>query len=291
MHTYNVNNQYRRRHLFFIGFFVYQALVVGVFHGVVSPIFDKVILTVSFCALFVIFHALLREREEVAFQRRWYFFLGVGVSTLMNLYRAQRFGLFLHGSSYYLEHAPQLKLSRRFRNILFTRNKHLSEEGLTKSLLPPTELFYNVDKMIEDVAKEPEKVLDEIDKVFVKHSSDSENHMLGPAALYANSIVTPFVDLRKSISDVMPFGQRATSDIVLIVFNGVLAEFIENGPFQSIFDGKSNFKNEWKDVMDRLRRSEDEDDKKLTNDSIWSLEKLGPRPHGYGHAIQCRKRR
>ena len=84
-------------------------------------------------ALFVIFHALLREREEVAFQRRWYFFLGVGVSTLLNLYRAQRFGLLLHGSSYYLEHAPQLKLSRRFRNILFTRNKHLSEEGLTKS--------------------------------------------------------------------------------------------------------------------------------------------------------------
>ena len=88
----------------------------------------------------------------MAFQRRWYF-LGVGVSTLLNLYRAQRFGLLLHGSSYYLEHAPQLKLSRRFRNILFTRNKHLSEEGLTKSLLPPTELFYNVDKMIEDVSK------------------------------------------------------------------------------------------------------------------------------------------
>ena len=122
-------------------------------------------------------------------------------------------------------------------------------------------------------------------------SSDSENDVLGPAALYANSIVTPFVDLRKSISDVMPFGQRATSDIVLIVFNGVLAEFIENGPFQSIFDGKSNFKNEWKDVMDRLRRSEDEDDKEAHERQHMVIGEIGPRCHGYGHAIQCRKRR
>ena len=83
--------------------------------------------------------------------------------------------------------------------------------------------------MIEDAVEGPRNVLNEIDKVFVKHTSDSENHMLGPAALYANSIVTPFVDLRKSISDVMPFGQRATSDIVLIVFNGVLAELLKTG--------------------------------------------------------------
>ena len=66
MHKYNVNNQYRRRHLFIIGFFVYQLFAVGIFHGIVSPIFDKFILVISVLSLLTISHALYREEDEVS---------------------------------------------------------------------------------------------------------------------------------------------------------------------------------------------------------------------------------
>eukprot|EP00943_MAST-04B_sp_MAST-4B-sp1_P008606 g8606.t1 len=226
-------------------------------------------------------HALIWEKNEVAFQRRWYFFLGVGVSTVLNLYRAQRFGLLFHGSSYYLEHAPQLKLSRRFRNIIFTRNKDLSETSLAKSLLPPTEAFFRADNFVDNKnnnieSEDVTNFLNDVGNFFINHSVDIEKggggDLLGPTALHSNSIVTPFVDLRKHI----PGGKNkvsppVSSDVVLVVFNGILAEFIENGPFESIFNRKSRFGEEWKDALNKLKSKKEN---KLTSDNIWSLDKL-----------------
>ncbi len=303
MHKYNVNNQYRRRHLFIIGFFVYQLFAVGIFHGIVSPIFDKFILVISVLSLLTISHALYREEDEVALQRRWYFVLGLGVSTILNLYRAQRFGLLIHGSSYYLEHAPQLKLSRRFRNIIFTRNKDLSETALAKSLLPPTETFFRADQLVEKDRidtknRDPTEFLNHIGNYFIKHSvpddddvndnkeeeeedpnndNDSSNNnnngdLLGPSALHANSIITPFVNLQNHIALGGAAKGGATSNIVLVVFNGILAEFIENGPFQAIFNRDSIFNKEWKNALAALKSNKKKS--KLTSDNIWSLDKL-----------------
>ena len=195
----------------------------------------------------------------------------------------------IHGSSYYLEHAPQLKLSRRFRNIIFTRNKDLSETALAKSLLPPTETFFRADQLVEKDRidtknRDPTEFLNHIGNYFIKHSvpddddvndnkeeeeevedlnndNDSSNNinnnnngdLLGPSALHANSIITPFVNLQNHIALGGAAKGAATSNIVLVVFNGILAEFIENGPFQAIFNRDSIFNKEWKNALAALK--------------------------------------
>ena len=85
------------------------------------------------------------------------------------------------------------------------------------------------------------------------NNNNNNGDLLGPSALHANSIITPFVNLQNHIALGGAAKGAATSNIVLVVFNGILAEFIENGPFQAIFNRDSIFNKEWKNALAALK--------------------------------------
>ena len=262
--------EYTRRHTFALGFLL-QIFATYVFAGS-SPVIDKLVLFLSILALITVIVSHLKSNQKTYHQRRWFFLLGLGLSTLISLHRAQRIGILFQGSSYYLKHSPQLKLARSFRNVIFTRNNNdLSEADLVKSLLPPTTSMLLAGQHVEETIGK-----DTTDLEFLKGLSDyfiNETGVL-PPALHANSVITPFVDVAESSVDKNhnqhnhnqhnQHNSKPDNDIVLIVFNGILGEFIDAHPFDELFEKNSTFENEWNTVLTK--------DNIL--DSTWSLDAL-----------------
>ena len=116
---------------------------------------------------------------------------------------------------------------------------------MAKSLLPPTETFFRADQLVEKDRidtknRDPTEFLNHIGNYFIKHSvpddddvndnkeeeeedpnndNDSSNNnnngdLLGPSALHANSIITPFVNLQYHIALGGAAKGAATSNIV-----------------------------------------------------------------------------
>ena len=99
------SGSYTRRHFFVVGIACVLSLQLGVGW---SRILDRAMLVASLIAL------VLTSLGEAGYngrvrQRRWFFVLGTGAAVVFSSWRAQRLGSLLHGSSFFLEHAAQLK--------------------------------------------------------------------------------------------------------------------------------------------------------------------------------------
>ena len=282
--------EFSRRHMFALGIGI--QIVSSSLSGW-SPAVDKMVLFASVVSLLTVLLGLLSEKiknihletnETRLHQRRWFFLLGLGLSTFISLHRAQRFGLLFHGSSYYLPHAPQLKLARRFRNIVYSRNyrnQHMSSSDLAKTLLPPTEGLLLAGIAVEQDVQTTTTTDIEFLTALGEYFKNDES--LLPSALHANSVVTPFVavDSRNGNSNNNDGdndnnnennnnnnNNNKGSDVVLMVFGGILSEFIDNGAFESMFHLNSTFEQEWKETLSKIQ------DRTLSHDQVFSLDAL-----------------
>ena len=258
---------YTRRHVFALG----MCLQLLASSFIESHFIEKVVIAASAIALVAVLISYLFHKELVH-QRRYFFILGLGLSSLISLHRAQRIGILMHGPSYYLQHAPKLKLARRYRNTIFSRNnrhRDLPESDLAKSLLPPTEGLLLAAERVEaeiGTSTTDREFLDALGSHFMTEKT------LTPSALYANSVVTPFVDVEVDRSK----DSSNKVDIILILFNGILGEFIEARPFDSMFEVNSTFEMEWKHTLERLsvQAGNSESVNHLILDQVWSLDAL-----------------
>ena len=267
--------EFSRRHMFALGIGI--QIVSSSLSGW-SPAVDKMVLFASVMSLLTVLLGLLSEKiknihlktnETRLHQRRWFFLLGIGLSTFISLHRAQRFGLLFHGSSYYLPHAPQLKIARRFRNIVYSRNhrnQHMSSTDLAKTMLPPTEGLLlagiAVEQDVQTTTTTDIEFLTALGEYFKKDES------LMPSALHANSVVTPFVAVDSRNGNGNNNDENNKNDVVLMLFGGILSEFIDNGAFESMFHLNSTFEQEWKDALEKIQ------DRTLSHDQVFSLDAL-----------------
>ena len=262
-----------RRHLFACG-----CLASAIF-SVFNWSQHQIILTLSILlVIYVVFTLLNHNVDEEIFysrQRRWFFLSGLSLST----YYLQRFGLLAHGSSYYLQHAPQLKLARDFRNLVFSRNyqnARLPESDLVKSFLPPTDAMLMAGQHIEQsfgAETNDTTFLNDLSQYFIRSSQ------LTPSAMHANSLATPFVDVKSKYERRRGggngrAGKEDRSDVILIVFNGILGEFIASGPFESMFYQNSTFEDNWKNKIEEISTTNHQIRRKLAHDEVWSLDTL-----------------
>jgi hypothetical protein len=90
-----------------------------------------------------------------------------------------------------------------------------------------------------------------------------------PSALLDESSATPLVVKDAAAALVPP----VMSDVVVLVFGGVLQEFIDKGPFEKLFvdNAESTFaRQEWTGALEKAR----EETPRLAHDPVWSLEEL-----------------
>ena len=270
------SGSYTRRHFFVVGIACVLSLQLGVGW---SRILDRAMLVASLIAL------VLTSLGEAGYngrvrQRRWFFVLGTGAAVVFSSWRAQRLGSLLHGSSFFLEHAAQLKQSRRFRNILFSRHD-IRETDLQKVLLPPTDVFYQAGAAIVATEDSSAKINGDLRDSHGKRIADGgassflsamDDHFrdhVYPSVLLEESSATPLVAKDAAAALIPP----VMSDIVLLVFGGVLQEFIDKGPFEKLFMGNTESvfaRQEWVGALEKARL----ENPALAQDPVWSLEEL-----------------
>lgn len=260
------SSSYTRRHFFFIG--ILSVFLLNFAVGWTREV-DRVVVSAALVALLVTSlgeaGVLVARVDQRVHQRRWFFVMGSGAAVVFMAWRAQRLGSLIHGSSFFLAHAPQMKLSRRFRNILFSR-QNMRETDLQKLLLVPTDEFYNAATTVAGASELPET---NTRTGFFDRMDDYFSNNIIPSRLLEASFATPLV----AKDDVNQLEPPIMSDVVLVIFGGVLQEFIDQGPFEHLFvaNANSNFARvEWVKALDLAR----ENNPSLARDPVWSLEKL-----------------